>query len=98
MFPKTSRYYNLASLKWVNPQNEEVIYLRRRIVPGSTRFVVAMEHTFTQGEQLDNITARYLGDPEQFWQLCDANNARHPDELVEEIGKRLTIPLMRGGN
>ena len=46
------------------------------------------------GDRLDNITANYLGDPEQFWLLCDANNAMHPDELTAQIGQKLRIPLI----
>ena len=44
------------------------------------------EHTVTQGERLDNITFQYLGDPEQFWRVCDANGAVRPDELTETTG------------
>ena len=35
------------------------------------------------GDRLDNVSAQYLGDPEQFWRLCDANNAMEPEELTE---------------
>jgi hypothetical protein len=53
-------------------------------------------HTVTEGERLDNITARYLGDPEQFWRVCDANNAMRPEELTETIGRKLRITLPEG--
>ena len=46
-------------------------------------------------QRLDNLTNLYLGDPEQFWQLCDANNAKHPDEL-ETIGRQIRITLPEG--
>ena len=46
-----------------------------------------------QGDRLDNITAKYLGDPEQFWRLCDANAAVRPDELTETIGAKVRITL-----
>ena len=54
------------------------------------------EHVVGQGDRLDNITARYLGDPEQFWRVCDANRAMRPEELTEEIGRRLRITLPEG--
>ena len=38
----------------------------------------------------------YLGDPEQFWRLCDANGAMRPDELTETVGRRLRITLPEG--
>ena len=40
------------------------------------------------GDRLDLITARTLGDPEQFWRICDANDALDPDDLAEP-GRRL---------
>jgi len=45
---------------------------------------------------LDNLAAKYLGDPEQFWRLCDANGAMRPDELVEVIGAVIKITLPQG--
>jgi hypothetical protein len=73
-----------------------VIYLRRRFLPSPDNFALLQEHLVTQGERLDNITAKYLGDPEQFWRLCDANAAQRPDELTETIGRRLRITLPEG--
>ncbi len=47
------------------------------------------------GERLDLIAARYLGDPEQSWRQCDANGAVRPEEL-EEVGRRVRITLPEG--
>jgi hypothetical protein len=38
------------------------------------------------------VTARTLGDPEQFWRICDANDALDPYALVVP-GRRLTVPM-----
>jgi|SRR5215211_6090162 len=92
MFPVTSRYYGIEKAEFTAADGKKYPYLRRRFLPNTAGTVLA-EHTVTQGERLDNITARYLGDPEQFWRLCDANGARHPDELTAEIGRRLRIPM-----
>jgi hypothetical protein len=97
MFPVTSRYHTTATAKWETPEGREIVYLRRRFLPPSADFAVLVEHTVLQGERLDNITARYLGDPEQFWWMCDANDAMHPAELTAEIGRRLRVPLVQGG-
>lgn len=99
MFTQTSRYYSVETTKLITPDGREVIYLRRRFLPDGNRAVVLAAHVVTQGDRLDNITARYLGDPEQFWLVCDANNAMRPDDLTAdaEIGHRLTIPLPQGG-
>jgi hypothetical protein len=58
---------------------------------------IITEHVVTQGERLDNITARYLTDPEQFWRLCDANPVLWPNDLTARIGRRLRIPLPQPG-
>ncbi len=96
MFPVTSRYYGIETAKFVSPNGRQIVYLRRRFLPLATTAILT-EHTVTQSDRLDNITARYLGDPEQFWRLCDANNAMHPDELTSELGRRINIPLIQGG-
>jgi hypothetical protein len=91
LFPPTSRYYGLETKKLERPDGSELVYLERRFLPQPERFALLQEHMVTEGERLDNITARYLGDPEQFWQLCDANRAMRPEELTEAIGRRLRI-------
>ena len=47
------------------------------------RFVTLRLHTVAEGDRLDNLAAAYLGDPQQYWRLCDANGAMRPDELIE---------------
>ncbi|MGP1666428.1 MAG: LysM domain-containing protein, partial [Rhodanobacter sp.] len=68
----------------------------RRFVPAPENFALLQWHVVVQGERLDNITAKYLGDPEQFWRLCDANRALQPEELTDRIGRRLRITLPDG--
>lgn len=97
MFPVTSRYYGIEIAKYETPDGQEIAYLRRRFLPAASKGPLIAEHTVAQGERLDNITARYLGDPEQFWRLCDENNAMWPEGLTDEIGRRLRIPLPQGG-
>jgi hypothetical protein len=95
-FSPTSRYYGIETTKLETPEGRVVAYLRRRFVPSPERFELLQEHVVTQDERLDNITARYLGDPEQFWRVCDGNGAMRPDELTEIIGRRLRITLPEG--
>jgi hypothetical protein len=96
LFPANSRYQNIETAKLVRPDGTEIVYLKRRFVPPPERFTLLQEHVVVEGDRLDNITARYLGDPEQFWRVCDANRAMRPDELTEEIGRRLRITLPEG--
>ena len=95
-FPATSRYYGLETQTLEKTNGERVIYLKRRFVPPPENFELLQEHVVTEGERLDNITAHYLSDPQQFWQLCDANRAMRPEELTETIGRRLRITLPEG--
>ena len=60
------------------------------------RVVDGSGHTVVQGDRLDNIAAQYLGDPEKFWLICDANVAMRPEELTDTIGRRIRITLPAG--
>lgn len=95
-FAITSRYISIETATLETADHKTIIYLRRRFVPPSERFELLQEHTVTEGERLDNITARYLTDPEQFWRICDANAVMRPDELTEQPGRRLRITLPEG--
>jgi hypothetical protein len=96
MFPPTSRYYVIKTQELEEPDGRQIVYLRRRFIPPVERFALLMEHIVTEGERLDNITFKYLGDPEQFWRICDANGVMRPDELTETLGLRIRITLPEG--
>jgi hypothetical protein len=96
MISISSRYYGIEQVEFETPDGKRIAYLRRRFVPPPERFELLQEHSVAEGERLDNIAAQYLGDPEQFWRLCDANNAIRPEELTEEVGRRLRITLPEG--
>ena len=95
-FPPTSRYALTPTTSLVRADGSMVTYVKRRFVPAPEDFALLQWHRVVQGERLDNITAQYLGDPEQFWRLCDANRALHPEELTETIGRKLRITLPEG--
>lgn len=97
-FPRTSRYYNIEIVKYVTADQREIVYLRRRFLPRTVAGAIIAEHSVVEGDRLDNVTAQHLGgDPEQFWQVCDVNDAMRPDELTEEIGRRLQVAMPTGG-
>jgi hypothetical protein len=93
LFPPTSRYNGLALASITQPDGTTVAYVRRRFIPPPESYAPIGEHAITQGERLDIIAARYLGDPELFWRICDANAALVPEELEQE-GRivRITLP------
>ncbi len=97
MFDSTSRYYPLgvATLQVRDSDGfpRTIRYVQRRIIPSAEDMVTVIEHTVTQGDRLDNITARYIGDPTQFWRVCDVNNVMTPNELTDTIGRTIRIAL-----
>ena len=95
-FPPTSRYHGIPTRQLTQPDGTVIVYLSRRFVPSPERYALLQEHEVVQGDRLDRLAARYLGDPEQFWRLCDANGAIRPDALVETVGRRLRVTLPEG--
>ena len=95
-FPPTSRYHGIETVNLEDEDRETIVYLKRRFVPPARRFAPLQEYRVTEGDRLDNITHRYLGDPERFWQICDANNVMQPDELTETVGRKIRITLPEG--
>ncbi|HLF26607.1 MAG TPA: hypothetical protein VJG32_09735 [Anaerolineae bacterium] len=93
MFEHTSRYTGLATATHTAPDGRVIIYVRRRFLPHGQALQLLAEVTITEGDRLDLIAARALGDAEQFWRVCDANDALHPDELTVEPGRTLRIAL-----
>jgi hypothetical protein len=98
MFESTSRYYALQTATHEGPGDAgdgptEIAYVRRRFLPQGDDLPLLAEVTVEDGDRLDLITARTLGDPEQFWRVCDANNAMLPEDLTEESGRTLRVPV-----
>jgi nucleoid-associated protein YgaU len=96
LFTSTSRYYGLSTQTRTAADGRTQIYLIRRFVPSPAQFQLLQEYTVKQNDRLDNIAARYLGDPEQFWRLADANGALRPQDLVAVVGRVLKITLPQG--
>ena len=93
MFDPTSRYYNLEEATYERADGEEVRYVRRRFCPQGEALPLLVEVTVEDGDRLDLITARTLGDPLQFWRVCDANDALYPFDLLDESGRILRVPV-----
>lgn len=94
-FPANSRYHGVGVAQLEGRDGEKLPYLRRRFVPQPERFSETQLHRVTQGDRLDVLAGRYLGDPELYWRLCDANRALRPDELLAP-DRRLRITLPEG--
>lgn len=97
-FPADSRYYGFSTLTYTTPAGQSISYLARRIVPqpGAANYATVAQHTVVQGDRLDLIAARYLGDPILFWLICDANGAIRPADLIATPGTVLSITMPQG--
>jgi hypothetical protein len=97
MFDPGSRYINVPTMtltvRDAAGQMRTITYKSRRQLPARDAMPTLVEHLVRQGERLDNITARYLADPTQFWQVCDANVVLEPGELTQQTGHVIKIPL-----
>ena len=98
MFESNSRYYTIETATYVPPDGQDrseapvITYKRRRFLPRGENLPLLVEVTVVEGDRLDLITYRALGDPEAFWRVADANNAMNPTEL-EQPGRTLRVPI-----
>ncbi len=93
MFESRSRYYNLETAQINTADGRKIAYKRRRFLPQGRDMLIAEEVIVRDEDRLDLITFATLGDSEQFWQICDANNAMNPLELIAEPGRMLKVPI-----
>ncbi len=96
MFDPTSRYYKIAQATLTVTDSDglprEIKYVRRRFIPAADTMTTLAEYRVVQGDRLDNVTARFLNDPTQFWRVCDANSAMDAEEL-EIVGRIIRIAM-----
>ena len=95
-FSPDSRYHGLDIVQWTRPDGTQVSHVRRRFIPPPEHFATLQTHAVAEGDRLDNLAARYLADPQQYWRICDGNGAMRPAVLTETVGWRLRITLPEG--
>jgi len=95
-YAPNSRYYGVPTTTLTRADGTVVSYLTRRFVPPPERFAMLKQHVVAQGDRLDNLAAKYLNDPLQWWRLADAHRALRPQDLTETIGRALRITLPDG--
>jgi hypothetical protein len=93
MFEHTSRYYPLETAQHITLDRRSIAYKRRRFLPQGQQLPLLTEIRVAQGDRLDLITYQTLGDAEQYWQVCDANNTMNPIELTAELDQVLRVPM-----
>jgi len=92
----SSRYYGATVEYYTRPDGIQVAYLQRRIIPQPDIYTSTQSYVVVDGDRLDNLASKYLGDPLLFWMICDANGVSDPDELTAQVGRAILIPLASG--
>ena len=90
MFFRGSRYEIVPTATLEAPDGGVIQYKRVRFIPATEG---TLPITVQQGDRLDLIAWRVYRDPEQFWRLCDAADAMHPEDLTAVPGTRLKAPV-----
>lgn len=93
MIDHKSRYHQVPTAIYETEDGRHVAYLRRRSLPQGEAMPLLSVVRIAPGDRLDRIAARTLGDAEQFWQICDANDCLNPFDLTAEIGATLRVPI-----
>lgn len=94
MFFRGSRYEHVAEASIAAADGRTVRYKRMRFIPATT---AARSYVVRQGERPDLAAYAALGDPEQFWRLCDVNLEQRPAQLTGVTGRRIGVPGAEGG-
>jgi hypothetical protein len=95
-YPPESRYHGVPLAQITLSDGRTVRYLRRRQLPDPASFTTISEYRVADGDRLDNLAARLMGDPLAAWRVADANGTLRMEALVEETGLRIRITLPAG--
>lgn len=93
MFDPNSRYYKLQTAVYENDQGRKIAYKRRRFLPRGDNLLTLSQVTVIDGDRLDLIAAKTVGNSEQFWRICDAEEAMQPEALTSAPGRILRVPI-----
>ena len=95
MFDPKSRYFHLDQVVLQVVADDgtarQIKYVRRRFIQPPRSLATILDYTVTGDDRLDNIAARFAGDPTQFWRICDSNDAMRPTDLTDVVGRILRI-------
>lgn len=95
MFGRSSRYYALDNSLYQEKDGHHILYKQRRMLPQGTTQPLLSLATTKPGDRLDLIAARTIGAADQYWRICDANNAMNPFDLIDENAGTLRIAQLQ---
>ncbi|RSM72385.1 hypothetical protein SAMN05661093_00055 [Kibdelosporangium aridum] len=84
-YPRTSRYFGIEPVV-----HDGIPCLPPRLLPRPPEETLAV-HEVREGDRADVLANRYIGDPEQWWRIADANPVLDPRDLTSTPGRRLRI-------
>ena len=93
MFAATSRYAGLPTAERTGADGRRIRFVTRRFLPQDRSVPAASEIITTDADRLDLLAVRALGDPEQYWRICDANPVLNPATVLSTPGRRLRLPV-----
>ena len=82
LFAPNSRYVGIPTATLVTADGTTIAYVQRRFLPQPGQLSQLQQYSVVQGDRLDVLAARFLGDATLFWRICDANGAMRPEDLV----------------
>lgn len=88
--PAYSRYEDLPLIVY-NRDNAGIQYRSRRFLPHGEDIRGVMNVEVRDGERMDLLANRTVGEPTLWWRLADANEVMDPFDL-EEPGRSVSIP------
>jgi hypothetical protein len=91
VFDPSSRYAGLPTAEHRTASGRTVVHVRRRLLPPVATLTPLARVVVTEGDRLDLVAARTLGDPLQWWRIADANQGVDPAELVATPGRILWV-------
>jgi hypothetical protein len=89
MFFRGSRYESVAEDEITARDGRTIRYKRMRFIPDARG---SLSYTVRQGDRPDLAAYNTLGDPEQFWRLCDVNRIQRPADLTRAPGTQIQVP------
>lgn len=95
-YPRISRYYGIGTAVYVTPDGRQFPYTPRRILPRPTDLAQIDQYTVVDGDRIDVLANRFIGDPEHWWRIADANPVIDQRDLTAVPGDTLRITLPAG--
>jgi hypothetical protein len=90
VFEPPSRYLGVETYLAVDRRGRTVEVVA---VPDAAAQALAGVHVRREGERLDHLAARYLGDAVLWWRIAERNDVMVPAALIE--AREIEIPARR---